>query len=112
MLRRADARQEHDVRRSDRAGSEDHLAAAAGGSQPTILPPAHADRAAAIEYDRFDQAAGLEPQIGPMKHRLEEGARRRPAPSALLVHVKGGAALVVAGVEVRNRLDAGLLGGL
>ena len=46
-----------------------------------------------------------------MQHRLEEGGRRRPAPAALLIDVKGAAAFVVAGVEVRNGLDVGLFGG-
>src|SRR6202521_5802232 len=62
------------------------------------------------QNDGFDKAPGLKPQIGAMERWLEEGARRRPAPAALLVHVKGAAALVVAGVEVRDRFDAGLLG--
>ena len=93
------------------AGSEDDLAAAARGSQLAAAPPTHAGGTAAIEHDGFDQATGLKPQIAAMERRLEEGARRRPAPAALLVDVKGAAALVVAGVEVRHRFDAGLLGG-
>ena len=46
-----------------------------------------------------------------MQHRLEESGCRRPAPATLLIDVKGAAAFVVAGVEVRNGLDVGLFGG-
>ena len=80
------------------------------GSRSTALPPAHADGAAAVEHHALDQTAGLQPQIGAMQRRLEEGARRRPAPAALLVDVKGAAPFVVAGVEVHDRFDVGLLG--
>ncbi len=60
---------------------------------------------------RFDQAAGFQPQVLPVEHRLEKAARRRPAPAALLVDVVGAGAFVVAGVEIVDPLDAGLLGG-
>ena len=71
-----------------------------------VLPPAHAGRALAVEQQAFDQAAGFQPQILPVQHRLEEAARRRPAPSALLVDVEIAGAFVVAGVEVVDRLNA------
>src|SRR5580698_546193 len=58
-----------------------------------------------------DQAAGFQPQVGALEHRLEEGAGRRPAPAALLVDVEGTDALVVAAVEVGDGFDAGLFGG-
>ena len=76
-----------------------------------VLPPAHAGRAFAVEYEALDEAAGFEPQIGAMQRRLEKGARRRHAPAALLVDVKGAAAFVVAAIEVGNGFDAGLFGG-
>ena len=41
---------------------------------------------------------------------LEKAARRRPAPAELLVDVIGRRAFVVAGVEIVDALDAGLLG--
>src|SRR4029077_12366003 len=53
----------------------------------------------------------LEPQIAAMKHRLEKGGGCRPAPAAFLIDVKRAAALVVAGVEIGDRFDAGLFGG-
>ncbi|MFK4508920.1 hypothetical protein ABIF81_004098 [Bradyrhizobium daqingense] len=54
----------------------------------------------------------LEPQIGTVQCRLEEAACRRPAPAALLVDVEVAGALVVTGVEIRDALDAHLLGGV
>ena len=47
---------------------------------PTARPPSN--------DQPFDQHAGLQPQIRPVEHRLEEAARRRPAPAALLVDVE------------------------
>ena len=42
LRRGSHARQHHDLRRADRAGRQDHLAAATGRTSNTILPPAHA----------------------------------------------------------------------
>ena len=99
------------LRRADRAGRHDHLAAAARELRLAVLPEAHAVGALAVERHGFDQALRLEPQVLPVEHRLEKAARRRPAPAALLVDVVGAGAFVVAGVEVVDPLDAGLLGG-
>src|SRR5262249_44464235 len=104
----ADAGKLENLDRADRAGRKDHLAAGARRSSDTVLPPAHARRPRAVERDLFHQAMGFEPQIGAVEHRLEKAARRRPAPPALLVDVEDATALVVAGVEVGNALDAGL----
>ena len=49
-------------------------------------------------------------RFGAAERRLEKAARRRPAPAELLVDVVGRRALVVAGVEIVDALDAGLLG--
>src|SRR3954469_5368669 len=59
--------------------------------------------APALEDRALDLDAGLEPEIGPVQHRLEEAPRRAPAPTALLVDLEVGRALVVAGVEVFDR---------
>ena len=98
--------------RADRAGREDHLAATARRSAFAVLPPAHAGGALAVEHDAFHQALGFQPQVRPAERRLEKAARRRPAPPALLVDVEDARALVVAGVEIGDRLDAGLAGGV
>src|SRR5262249_47745261 len=96
--------------RADRAGGEDDLAAAARRLRAAAVAPAHAHRALAVEHDALHQATGFEPQIAAMEHRLKEAARRRPAPAALLVDVEDALSLVVAAVEARNPLDAGLFG--
>src|SRR5215475_8463535 len=62
-----------------------------------------------VEPHALDQAAGLELEVRAAEHRLEEAARRRPAPPTLLVDVEGARALVVAAVEIIDALDAGLL---
>ena len=108
---RPDAGQQQDLRRADRAGGEHDFAAAARRARLAVLPPAHAGGAPAVERQRFDEAAGFEPQIGAIERGLEESARRRHAPAALLVDVKGAAAFVVAAVEVGDGFDAGLFGG-
>ena len=110
LLRRPDARQQHDLRRADRTGREDHFAAAARQEAFVALPPTHANGTLALEHDAFNQAAGFQPQVRPLEHRLEERSRGRPAPAALLVHMKGADAFVVAGVEVRNGFDVRLFG--
>ena len=74
LLRRADAGQQHDLRRADRAGGENDFAAAARRARLRRPAPAHAGGAPAVEHDAFDQAAGLEPQVGALERRLEEGA--------------------------------------
>ena len=56
----------------------------------------------------LNQTTGFEPDVATLERRLEKSARRRPAPPPLLVDVEGAATLVVAGVEVLNRFDAGL----
>src|SRR5262249_3139102 len=106
----ADAGEFEDLHRADRAGRENNFAADARGSPRPVLAPVHADRTRSLKLDPLDQAVELEAQVGALAHRLEKGARRRPAPPALLVDVEDAAALVVAGVEIGNALDAGLLG--
>src|SRR6266516_2157625 len=108
LIRAADAGEFEDLHGADRASRKDDLAASARGSDRAVLAPAHGDRARALKLDLFDQAVELEPQIGALEHRLEEGARRRPAPPALLVDVEDATALVVTGVEIGDALDASL----
>src|SRR5215203_2965768 len=103
----ADARQLEDLRRADGAGGKDHLAGGAGEMALAVAPEQDAGRAPALENRALDLDAGLEPEIGPVQHRLEEAPRRAPAPAALLVDLEVGRALVVAGVEVFDRRDAG-----
>ena len=92
---------------------QDHLA---GGTRAMRRSPScdegDAGGAPAVEDDPLDMHAGFEPQVGAVQDRLEEAARRAPAPAALLVDLEVGGALVVAGVEVVDLRDAGRRGGL
>src|SRR5262249_55011846 len=112
VSRRPDARQHENVRRSNGARRQDDLAAAAGAAHHAVLAPAQADRAAAVELHRLDQATELQPEVRPTQDGLEEAARGRPAPAALLAHVILRRALVVAGIELVDRGDSSLGGRL
>ena len=112
LRRRADAGQQQEMRRTDGARGKDDLAAASRAPRRAVLTPFHRDGAPPLKFEAGDQASRLQPQIGARQHRLEKTARRRPSPSALLVDVEVAGALIVAGVEVGDRLDAGLGGGV
>src|SRR5262249_39332063 len=100
------------LRRTERSGRQDDFAAAARRTCLAALPPAHTRCPPAVEQDRLGEAAGLEPQVGAMERRLEEGARRRPAPPPPSRQVQRARPFVVAGVEIGNAFDTGLLGRL
>src|SRR4051812_23034829 len=53
----------------------------------------------------LDVNACFETQVRPAKGRLEESARRAPAPAPLLVDLEIGGTLVVAGIEVGDLAD-------
>src|SRR5262249_5574257 len=74
--------------------------------------PGNAGGAPAVELHALGEASRLDPQVWPVHHRLEEAARRRPAPPALLVDVEIAGALIVAAIEIVDRFDAVLLGRL
>src|SRR6185437_7129998 len=109
---RPDSRQHQQMRRADRAGGENDLAAAARLSRHAVLAPAHPGGALAGELKSFRQTTGFEPEIFPMQRRFEKAARRRPAPPALLIDVEIADALVVAGIEIVYRRNAVLDRGL
>ena len=98
--------------RSDRTGSEDHFALGARFDHLAVLDKAHAGGAAALDDQAIDMDMRLQPQVRSLQRRLEEAARRRPAPSALLVDMEIADAFIVAGIEVGNFLDAHFLRGL
>src|SRR5260370_17127595 len=60
--RRADARQQQDLRRTDRACRQNDLAPAARLMDAVLGAPAHADRAAGLPAHRFDETMRLTPQ--------------------------------------------------
>ena len=88
------------------------FALGAGLDHFATLHEAHADGAAVLDDQPVDQHVLFQPQIGAVQHRLEEAARRRPAPAALLVDVEIADAFIVAGVEIGNAPDAHFLGGV
>src|ERR1700741_4016961 len=88
------------MRRADGPSCEDHLSAATCAAQFAVLPPAHAGRALAVQFQALHEAFRFEPQVLAVQHRLEESARRRPPAPPLLIDVEVTDALVVAGVEI------------
>ncbi len=106
-----DAGELQDLRRADGAGGQHHLAARPRDPGDAVLAIGDADSAAILDQHALGEAAGLQPQIWPAEHRLQEAPRRAPAEAALLVHLEIGGAGVVAGVEVRDRGDAVFLRG-
>ena len=73
---------------------------------------ADADGAAVLDDQAVDQHVLFQPQVGAVQDRLQKAARRRPAPSALLVDVEVADAFIIAGVEIGNAADAHLFGGV
>src|SRR5437899_12294115 len=76
---RSDTGELQDQRRSDGAGRQDDLSFGPRLEKPAVLPELDADRALAVEQNLFDEDAGLETEIGPPEHRLQEGAGGGPA---------------------------------
>src|SRR5205085_10481584 len=107
---RPDTGEQQKLRRADRAGGEDHLAANACDLGPIIAAKTHAGRATIFDRDAFDQTIGQEPQVWPVEHLLQETARRRPSASALLVDVELKGPPVGAAVETTNSPDTGVGG--
>ena len=87
-IRAADARQLQKLRRADRAGGEDDLAARARLKTSPALRVAQADGAAPFEDQPLGLRAGDEAQVGPVEDGLEEAARRAPAPAAALIDLE------------------------
>ncbi len=93
------------LRRSDRAGAQDHFAFCAGLDGFAAPGKTHADGAPLLDDQAIDQDVLFETQIGALQRGLQEASRGRPAASALLVDVEIADALIVAGVEIRNFAD-------
>src|SRR5690349_23179797 len=108
---RPDAGAMQHLHRADRAGAQDHFTFRASLDGLAVLHEAYADRTALLDEKPVDQYVGFQPQIGPREYRLQEAARRRPAPAALLVDMEIANALIVARVEVGNFFDPHLLRG-
>src|ERR1039457_149711 len=101
-LRRPDAGAMQHLRRSDRAGAQDHFAFGAGLDNFAALKEAYANDTAILDDQAIDQHVLFETQIGALQRGLQETSRGRPAASALLVDVEIADALIVAGIEIRD----------
>src|ERR1700758_838269 len=86
-LRWPDAGKLENLGRTDRAGRQDDLAFRANLDRASMLPKSDTYGALAVEQHLLDQNACFKAQVGAMKHRLQEAARRRPAKATLLIHV-------------------------
>ena len=111
-LRPADAGEFEELRRTDRAGRQNHLDARARLVALAVLAVSQAYRAAPVEKDPLDMRAGRQTQVRPLEDRLQKPARRAPAPPAALVDFEIGRAFVVAAIEVVDFRDADLNPGL
>src|SRR5579875_1207707 len=98
--RRPDAGQLEQMRRADRAGGEDKLAADRGVCQSALMGEFDADDALVRKADAGGLGSGENAQIAAVAHRLQKRLCRVPAHAALLVDRKVAAALVVAAIEI------------
>src|SRR4051794_196832 len=79
---------------------------------PALVPDLRADHALALHQQTQHLRLSPERQVGTFQRRLQEGARRRPAHAPALVALKIADPPVAPAVEVIDRRDAVLAGGL
>src|SRR5258705_4846222 len=84
FVRRADAGKQQELRRTESAPAEDHLAARFRGLIAPLPVIAHTRRALAVEDNPGCRRAGDDGQIRPVHHRMQIGGRGR-ATFAILV---------------------------
>src|SRR5579871_626768 len=105
-VRPANARYLHELRRADRAGRQNDLAARPGLEARLRPGEGDADCPFALEQDGFRVRAVDDAQVGPAENRLQETRRGAPAPALPLVDLEVVRTLVVAAVEVADLWDA------
>ena len=97
----ADARQQQDLRRIDRAGRQHDLAPRPEPPHRPALPELDADRALALEQHARRLRARFDDEIGAPPHmRMDIGARRRPALAVFLRHLIEAETLLLRAVEI------------
>ncbi len=97
----ADAGQHQEMRRLERAGGDDDLAAGADLLCLVALPVFDADRALAFEQDAARLRIGLDAQIGARGHvGMNIGPRRAPAFAVLLRDLIDAEAFMLLGIEI------------
>src|SRR5258708_17001167 len=86
-VRRANAGAVQHLGRSDRAGAQDDFALRAGLDDLAAPDKSHADGAPVLDDETLGQHLLFQAQIGAADRGLQETARGRPAPPALLPDV-------------------------
>ncbi len=111
VLRRTDPRQQQELGRIDGAGSDDHLAHGGQLLGAALARDLDAGRSPGLHQHPAGQGAGDHRQVGPMGHRLQEGARRGHPLAVLLGHVPVAEAVLLGPVEVVGAAQLQLVGG-
>ncbi|MNN31296.1 hypothetical protein D3C81_1449830 [compost metagenome] len=120
VRRRADAGRHQQLRRAERAGADDDLAARAQHHLGPIAPGQHAHRAAPFEQDPQHLRAGQHMQVrapavaGAVAHvaAVQVGARGVPALAVVLGHLVPAGALLLVAIEIVVAGQAGQFGGI
>ena len=111
MLRRSDARQHQNLRRVERAGSDDDLARGFGAHHRAILDVFDAGGARAGKRDARGVRVDGDGEIFPVARRLEKGVGRRRAPAVADGELAAAEAFLLLAVVIgRQRIAAGLGG--
>ena len=101
------------MRRLERAGGDDDLAAGADLLGLVALPVFDADRAFAFEQDTARLRIGFDPQIGTRGHvRMDIGPCRAPAFAVLLGDLIDAEAFMLLAIEILADPELGLTRGL
>jgi hypothetical protein len=108
----ADAGEFEQLRRVDRAGTEDDFTTGFGQIIGVIAAIFDTRASTPFEHDPLRDGAGDDSQIGALECRAQKRFGGIPADAALLVDVEVADAAVVAAIEVVGGGDAGLLRGL
>lgn len=110
--RRADAGEQQELRRVDRAGAEDHFAACLQLHDLASLADLHAGGAGTFQQHAQGQRRAEHGEVGPRQGRVQEGARRATAFAVDLGDVERADAFLALAVEVGVVRPAHFLGGL
>ena len=105
----ADPRKLQQMRRVHRPGGQDHLPSGRDAPHDAFVLDLDAGDAPAIDEETAHMRLRPQRQVRSRQGGLQEGARRRPAPPAMLVDLEIAAAFIVAAVEIVGGRDA-LLG--
>jgi hypothetical protein len=105
---RADAGELEELRRTDGAGAEDHLAAGGDLVRDAAAAEADAGGLEPVEQHALGQRFGLDAEVGPAEDGPEEGGGGGDADAPALVDVEIAGAFVVSGVEVGDARHAHL----